>query len=151
MIDMTLIYRLETIKGEGIFANSFLYDLRDRLREAAETLEQALEITNTCPTSMPGPYEDRELCFVWEDLGVNNRHKWFFGCRDCQTLFQWLKTPTWRRALRDAGVTICIYQVPTSFVHHGTYQSVFRKDCAHLIEQRRIPVSAVPELDVSYA
>lgn len=114
-METTLVYRIETIQGTGMYA--FISGI-DGLY---------------CNERCPAPENDKVLmkAFRYKRPGAG----WVYGFQNTKMLRQWVRHVAWRRLLVKKGLTIWVYEVPCGQVVHGERQTVFQRKGAKRIRQ----------------
>lgn len=112
----TTVYRLQTPDGQGIFNHGVgLYAL--------------VAPDNGSPQD--DPKLERFVSYYRNSLPQEYQKRWFFGCQDLQQIQNWLNASD-PQALHKHGIEIGVYEISEQWCIHGSYQSIFQKDLAHL-------------------
>lgn len=123
----TMIYRLQTADGEGVFSHGVGLRALVAPQNGSPQDDPKLErFVRSYGNSMPQQYQKR----------------WFFGCQDLQQIKNWLHAGN-PQDLHDHGIEIGVYEICDQWCIHGSQQSIFQKDRADLID--RISLNDIPQ------
>jgi hypothetical protein len=113
------IWRVETKVGQGMYSFS---------KYAHSTMSGVKR--------HPDPSDDSGLDFSTNKL--ISRSKWYFGFATLSQFKRWVYREDIRRRLQADGLQLSCYSVPEKFTKRSSFQAIFRKDKARLIEVRRV-------------
>lgn len=117
------VFRIEHADdGRGPWATGAVYDYNDahRCRDYHSAGNQ------------PGPHCRGEYGTPLHKLfNYSEEYRaFFFGFKSRAQLQRWLKSKAGRRAMRDKGMILRVYQIDRKNVAKGNWQIAFRRDCA---------------------
>ncbi len=127
---MTIVWRLETVDGYGVYANGLCNAIREDIDSAnLYNIERHLM-----------PTVDRGLRKKWSKVGYDDKDSWFFGFSSLRTYKLWFMSIAirkWFANYEETKVVLSKYEVPEAFVIKGDTQAVFLRANAVLVEQCR--------------
>jgi hypothetical protein len=73
---------------------------------------------------------------VWEDIG-HPEYGEFCGFHSLQSFYEWFEDML-RLILDEIGAQLCIYEIAPEYVRQGSYQLLFKKEHAKLVEKKSV-------------
>lgn len=101
------IYRLETVAGNGMYADC--------------SAQKVMWHTNE---QHPSPESDRLLKHLFED---KTHQDYFYGFSSVKACREWVPYDAWLEQLHELGIVLSVYVCPREAVVHGVKQSMFKE------------------------
>lgn len=126
------LFRLEASDGLGVFTAGSVWEARKLVadeRSKGEFIEHVPD-----PYRHPCPYDDVP---GWR--GVDDQYAYYCGFGSIPCLLRWFDSEAIRVKLNELGIRMVEFEVDEDDILKGTYQWMFRKDRAALVDRHPVP------------
>lgn len=120
-----IIYRVETDRGEGPYANN-------DVGYACGSIHHA-----------PTAWDDPGLGEVWGNMSKDVRDEFYFGFGSVRQLLEWFNADSFHEKAERKGFRVSVIEAAGE-VFHGTYQSIFERSKS--VVTQRLTFSQIKQL-----